>query len=286
MSNISYSTLGFVDRDLEAALDGVAAAGFTQTEIMGQAPHLAVPPKGKALADFRARLAARGLRARTVHAPLTRNVLGAPEEGWRLEVVEVLASYLRLAGGLEATEVVIHPVPNPIFVPEADHPEVPRRIAEAVPRSLDQLVPVAGREGVRILLENLPYACAYPYLAMQELRALVDGYPEEQLGLVIDTGHAWTMKRDPSLEIELAGSRLQGTHLQDVDYDQPADNHWPPTQGGLDWPAIRQALASVGYSGPWTFEVARGTGGETPEQLARLTHQVALSWGLQKSLNP
>ena len=188
MSNISYSTLGFVDRDLEAALDGVAAAGFTQTEIMGQAPHLAVPPEGKALADFRARLAARGLRARTVHAPLTRNVLGAPEEGWRLEVVEVLAGYLRLAGGLEATEVVIHPVPNPIFVPEADHPEVPRRIAEAVPRSLDQLVPVAGREGVRILLENLPYACAYPYLAMQELRALVDGYPEEQLGLVIDTG--------------------------------------------------------------------------------------------------
>ena len=75
---------------------------------------------------------------------------------------------------------------------------------------------------------------------MQELRALVDGYPEEQLGLVIDTGHAWTMKRDPSLEIKFAGSRLQGTHLQDVDYDQPNDNHWAPTQGGLDWSAIRR----------------------------------------------
>ena len=55
MSDISYSTLGFVDREVEAALDGVAAAGFSQTEIMGQEPHLAVPPKGKALADFRAR---------------------------------------------------------------------------------------------------------------------------------------------------------------------------------------------------------------------------------------
>jgi sugar phosphate isomerase/epimerase len=280
MSNISYSTLGFVDRDVEAALDGVAAAGFTQTEIMGQAPHLAVPPKGKALADFRARLVARGLRARTVHAPLTRNVLGAPEEGWRLEVVEVLASYLRLAGELEATEVVIHPVPNPIFVPEGDHPEVAQRIADAVPRSLDRLVPIAGREGVRILLENLPYACGYPFLGMQELRPLVEHYPEEQLGLVIDTGHAWTMKRDPSREIEIAGSRLRGTHLQDVDYEDPNDNHWPPTQGGLDWSAIRNALASVGYPGPWTFEVARGTGGETPEQLARLTRQVARSWGL------
>ena len=280
MSNISYSTLGFVDRDVEAALDGVAAAGFTQTEIMGQAPHLAVPPTGKALADFRARLAARGLRARTVHAPLTRNVLGAPEEGWRLEVVEVLASYLRLAGGLEATEVVIHPVPNPIFVPEGDHPEVARRIADAVPRSLDRLVPIAGREGVRILLENLPYSCGYPFLGLPELRPLVEDDPEEQLGLVSDTGHAWTMKREPSREIEIAGSRLRGTHLQDVDYEDPNDNHWPPTQGGLDWSAIRKALASVGYPGPWTFEVARGTRGETPEQLARLTRQVARSWDL------
>ena len=133
MSDISYSTLGFVDREVEAALDGVAAAGFSQTEILGQEPHLAVPPKGKALTDFRARLADRGLRARTVHAPLTRNVLGAPDETWRREVVEVLASYLRLAAGLESTEVIIHPVPNPIFVPEGDHPEVARRIAEAVP---------------------------------------------------------------------------------------------------------------------------------------------------------
>lgn len=280
MSDISYSTVGFRDRDVEAALDGVAAAGFTQTEIVGQEPHLAVPPTGKALADFRTRLAARGLRARTVHAPLTRNVLGAPEENWRLEVVEILAGYLRLAAALEATEVIIHPVPNPIFVPEGDDPEVAGRIADAVPRSLDRLVPVAQSEGVRMLLENLPYSCGYPYLGMKELRPLVEDYPEEHLGLVIDTGHAWTMKRDPSREIELAGSRLRGTHLQDVDYDEPNDNHWVPTHGGLDWPAIRKALHSVGYPGPWTFEVARGTRDETPDQLARLTREVARSWGL------
>lgn len=280
MNNVSYSTLGFVDRDIEAALDSVAAAGFGQTEILGQDPHLTVPPTGDTLSAFRARLSDRGLRARTIHAPLRRNVLGAPDETWRQEVVKVLASYLRLAAGLESSEVIIHPVPNPIFVPEGDHPLVARRIAEAVPRSLDQLVPVARQEGVRILLENLPYSCGYPYLGMQELRALVDGYPEEQVGLVIDTGHAWTMKKDPSLEIEFAGSRLHGTHLQDVDYDHPNDNHWAPTQGGLDWPAIRRALASVGYSGPWTFEVARGRHGETAEQLASLTYQVACSWGL------
>ena len=52
MSNISYSTLGFVDREVEVALDGVAAAGFSQTEIMGQEPHLAVPPRERRWRTF------------------------------------------------------------------------------------------------------------------------------------------------------------------------------------------------------------------------------------------
>ena len=280
MSNISYSTVGFTDRDIESALDNIASAGFVQAEISGQDPHIARPLKGEQLSAFRARLSDRGLKARTVHAPMRRNVLGAPDETWRQQVVDVLADYLRFAANLASGEVIIHPVPNPIFVPEGDDPAIASRINDAVSRSLDQLVPVARQEGVRILLENLPYSCGYPFLDMQELKPLVDNYPAEQLGLVIDTGHAWTMKKDPSIEIELAGSRLQGTHLQDVDYDNPNDNHWVPTQGGLDWSAIRGALAKVNYSGPWTFEVQRGRQNETPEQLVSLTYQVARSWGL------
>ena len=88
---------------------------------------------------------------------------------------------------------------------------------EATRRSLDELVPVANTTGVRMLLENLPYACHYPFLVMGELRPLVDAYPEAAVGLVVDTGHAWTSGNDPAAEIRTAGSRLWGTHLQDVD---------------------------------------------------------------------
>ena len=279
MSTVSYSTIGFNDRDVEAALDGIAAAGFAHAEIVGQEPHLAVVPEGPALRDFRQRLETRGLSGGTVHAPLTRNVLGAPEEEWRREKVEVLAAYIRLTAAIGASATIIHPVPNPIFVPDAEHPEIPQRIGAAVHRSLDDLVPIAAREGVRILLENLPYACAYPFLSMKELRPLVDPYPEEALGLVIDTGHAWTAKIDPATEILVAGPRLWGTHLQDVDYDDPQDNHWPPTHGGLDWNAIRAAFAQVEYTGLWTFEVATGRSAETPEELACIIRQLASDWG-------
>ena len=279
-SKAAYSTIGFIDRTVEEALEGIAAAGFCQTEILGQEPHVAQPLMGQPLRQFCTRLESLGLRATTVHAPMGYNVLGAPEENWRREKVQVLASYLRFAGALDATDLIIHAVPNPGFVPNADDPAVPGLIRQAVFDSLDDLVPVAEEASVRILLENLPYDCEYPYLTMGELRPLVDQYPAEQVGLVVDTGHAWTLKLDPAAEIHVAGCRLGGLHLQDVDGAAPNDQHWVPTHGDLDWDAIRRALGQVRYVGLWTFEVAHARHGETPEQLAQLTREVAISWGL------
>ena len=280
MDNTSYATIGFGDRDVEAALEAIAEAGFPQAEICGQAPHVAKPPTGQALSRFRARVEAFGLRARSVHAPMRETVLGAPEEDWRREKVGVLGSYIRFTGAIGATDMVVHPVPNPMFVPEADSPALRERMRDAVRRSLDELVPVAEESGIRINLENLPYDCGYPFLTMREMRPLVDPYPEDCVGLVIDTGHVGTLRMDPVSEIHAAGPRLWGTHLQDVDSDAPNDDHWIPTHGGLDWDAIRLALSEVSYTGPWTFEVATPRHGETLEALARITREVAASWGL------
>ena len=283
MVELSYSSMGFNDRDLEAALDGVAAAGFSNVEILGMEPHLGSPPEGEALQQFRGRLSERGITGCTVHAPMRECVPGAPEEGWRVEKVGVLSTYLRFVGAIGARGLIIHPVSNPIFVDEPTRPELPQIMADAARRSMDELVPVAQEAGARMLLENLPYAtqydCSYPLLKMDELRGLVDEYPEDALGLVVDTGHAWTSGIDPASEIRTAGSRLGGTHLQDVDYDDPQDNHWAPTHGGLDWGSIRAALGEVGYSGHWTFEVINPRHGETPEALARATRETADAWG-------
>ena len=281
IDNTSYATVGFSDRDLEAALDAVAAAGFPQTEILGQEPHVAEPPTGRELSELRNGLESRGLRARTVHAPATVNVLGAPDEDWRRDKVAVLGSYIRFAADIGATDIVIHPIPNPIFVPDADDPAIPERIRQAVGRSLDDLVPVAEAAGVRMNLENLAYHdCDYPFRTMEALRPLVDDYPEEQVGLVVDTGHVGLFDMDPAAEIRSAGGRLWGTHLHDVDFDVRNGDHRPPTHGGLDWDSIRGALSEVGYAGPMTFEVVVPKHGESPDEMARITREFAESWAM------
>lgn len=283
MVEISYSTSGFSDRDFERALDAVAAAGFPNVEILGMAPHLDSPPEGQELQSFKARLADRGITGCTVHAPMRENVLGAPDEAWRVEKVGVITTFLRFCGEIGARGLVIHPVPNPIFVEEPRRAELPLIMADAARRSLDDLVPVAQKAGACMLLENLPYArqydCQYPLLKMDELRSLVDDYPEDAVGLVVDTGHAWTSGIEPASEIRSAGSRLGGTHLQDVDFDEPNDNHWAPTHGGLDWGGIRAALGEVGYDGHWTYEVIKPRHGETPEALAKATREAVEGWG-------
>jgi len=115
---------------------------------------------------------------------------------------------------------------------------------------------------------------------MRELRGFVDAYPPEGVGLVIDTGHAAVLGNDPAEEIRLAGDRLWGTHLQDIDTRRREDDHWPPTHGGLDWTSILRALREANYRGSWTFEVSHGSRDESPEELVRIARQVAEGWGV------
>ena len=296
MPHVSYSASGFLGYDVSAALDAIAAAGFDFFELGGcgssvsdwqfdsraDAPR---PPNGRAALEFRRLIESCGLRASTLHAPAKTNVLGPPSEDWRREKVMLLADYVRFGAEIGATGVVMHGIPNPMYLPDdADVAAAIEPMVAAMQRSLDDLLPVAAAAGARILLENLPYihdvSVEYPLITIRQLRPFVDGYPEQHVGLVVDTGHSWTNGDDPAVDIEMAGCRLWGTHLQDVPRHEPNDNHWLPTHGDLDWPAVCAALACVGYAGAWTFELVPGTTEASPEELACEAREVARGWGL------
>ncbi len=280
MPQISYSMACFRDRALDLALDAVAAAGFSRTELIGKPPHLEDPPAGAALTALRRGIEARGLAIATVHAPFGGSVnLGMPDDEVRRQNVTLFAGFAEFAGAIGAAGMIVHVVPKPDRVTDANAPGIADEIRDAARRSLDELAPTAGRAGVRILLENTPrYESPLPLYTHAELRTLIDNYPGEQVGLIVDTGHSWINGIDPVSEIAAAGDRLWGTHLQDVDYDQPHDQHWVPGEGGLDWAAINAALEKVNYRGAWTFEIVAGRNDETPQQLAQMTHRFAMRW--------
>jgi sugar phosphate isomerase/epimerase len=288
MHQVSYSTSAFREQPLGEALDQIAAAGFRSVEYScdSHGPEDQLEPA----ADIKRELEARDMTATTVHGPARRNVLGAPTEEWRKEKVQVLGDALRLTGEIGAAGMVIHGIPNPMFLPDGQEiRSFYGTMVDAMRRSVEDLVPVAREAGVRILLENLPYNADlrrqgkdgdYPLIRMPDLKPFIEDFPPDQVALIVDVGHAWTDGTDPVQEIATAGDRLWATHLQDVDAKNPQDNHWAPLQGGLNWEAILTALKDVQYGGAYTFEVIMPRHGESPEQLARLTHAAAVEFGI------
>lgn len=275
MDNTSSTTSAFLDRSLEAALDALGEAGFPQAEIWVSDAHMGTP-SDQGLSQLRGILEAHSVRGRTMHAPVGRNTLAVLDASWRKESVGVLTEYVRLAGALGLTELVIHPISRDL-APLADDPALPQLIREAVQRSLDDLMPAVEESAVRITLENLPIP-NLPLNSMTELRTLVDPYPSEAVGLVIDIGHAARLDLDPVDELHAAGERLCGTHIHDINVQEGGTDHYSPTLGNLDWDAVRQAFTEIGYTGPWTSEATRPSHGESPEELAREVKDWMTSW--------
>ncbi|MCH2202763.1 MAG: sugar phosphate isomerase/epimerase [Fuerstiella sp.] len=289
MPHVSYSTAGFGGTELGPALDQIGSVGFRTVEIDCDR-HVPGKHSSAVALDVRRQLDERGMAAATVHAPARRVVLGAPEEEWRKENIPVFEDALRLTGEIGAHGLVIHGIPNPIFLDgNCELKSMYETMVASMRRSVEDLMPTAEAAGVRMLLENLPYNRDllvagkdgdYPLMRMTDLRAFADDFPPAQLGLIVDVGHAWTDGLDPAQEIQIAGERLWGTHLQDVDRENPQDNHWAPLVGGLDWSSIISALQHVSYTGAWTFEVIMPRRGESPLELAEMTIAAARAWGI------
>ena len=290
MTLLSYAAQGFVEMEPRAAYEAVAAAGFENVEVMGNDPLMLEAPTGKGVSDFCDMLSDCGLTATSIHGPFTRpgRTLADPIEERRREDVAAFAAYVRFCGAAGIPAIAIHAT-TPLLLwqhyaggasasSEDESAQLARLMADALRRSLDELVPIAAACNTRLLLENLAYEPAYPLCYLGGLRPVIDAYPAEQVGLVIDTGHAVLLGADPVAEIHAGGTRIGGTQLSDVP-DGTRFDHRIPGQGDLDWDGVFAALVTEGYDGALTFEVSGGVNDETPEETARLTREFARQRG-------
>lgn len=133
---------------------------------------------------------------------------------------------------------------------EGDGPE--RLAAEAA------LLRECWRPGMRFALETMSTLehCRY-------MLALVDELGPEVAGVNVDTGHANLGDLGAEQAVRLSGRRLITTHLQDN--HRTHDEHLPPGDGLIDWPAVAAALSEVGYSGCLMMEL---TDQPSPERRA------------------
>ncbi|MFI9590135.1 sugar phosphate isomerase/epimerase family protein [Nonomuraea sp. NPDC052265] len=130
------------------------------------------------------------------------------------------------------------------------------RVAEA----LSVLAPYAGERGVRLALEPLHPVYCPDRAVLSTLGQALDlslPYPEEQVGVVVDTFHVWW---DPRLfeDVARAGRRIASYQVCDYLHPLPADvllGRGMMGDGVIDFAPITRAVLAAGYAGDIEVEI-------------------------------
>jgi sugar phosphate isomerase/epimerase len=267
------STYLFVSRKLTRELLGqIAGAGFSGVEIFCSRAHFDYTSKAEAqamaviLSDLR-------LTLTSLHAPTSRDLSATRESGQPLSICEVervrrIEAMDELKRAIDVAEDL--PFPRMIFHMGGTRETADPRKRDAAFSSLEHLILHAKHVGVTICVENTTSEMGDPTY-------LRDFYDETRLAGLrfnFDSGHAH-LGDGPEKELIEKGfapmrDLVSGVHIHDNHGEK--DEHLPPYDGTIDWPAAIKILKTAPEANlPLLLELKEKTGSEAPsatEQLA------------------
>jgi sugar phosphate isomerase/epimerase len=153
--------------------------------------------------------------------------------------VELVRNRIEMAARLRADVVIIH-------VPSDAEAEAQKKLIGPVRRSLDELLPFAQSQGIRIAIENMETD------DFGMLTTLLEAYDESALGLCYDSGHGNIDGRGLD-NLEKIKARLIALHLHDN--DGTSDQHKNPFTGTVDWERLARLIAESPYEKCLNLEV-------------------------------
>jgi sugar phosphate isomerase/epimerase len=267
------STYLFVSRKLTPELLGqIAGAGFEGLEIFCTRSHFEYSMKSEIRAMAGA-LEAHKLQLVSLHAPTTRDISAMRESGMPLSICEVervrrieamdeLKRAIDVADDLPYSRLILH-------MGGSRETADPRK-RDAAFSTLEHLILHAHHAGVTICVENTNSEMGDP----NYLRAFVDETRLTGLRFNFDIGHAHLAELPEGERLEKSFSPLRelvaSVHLHDNHGEK--DEHLPPYDGSIDWPAAIKMLKTAPEANlPLVLELKEKTGPEAPsagEQLA------------------
>lgn len=241
-----------------AHLEAAAAHGFTAVEVFATRSHVDYhdPQAARDLAGW---CAAAGIRLHSVHAPITEFLhgttwgpafsTGSANAVQRARAIDECTRALELAAHAPYGYLVLH-----LGVPDEYAPASGDNQRDAVLRTLDALMPVADRMGVRLAVEVIPNALS----TARQLVRLIEEEDLHGLGICLDVGHA-RLQGDVVEALETVAGYLVTTHVHDN--GGRTDDHLLPFEGVIDWAPLLIGFQKVGYDGTLVFELVAGVDG-------------------------
>jgi len=266
------STYLFVSRKLTSELlEQIAGAGFQGLEIFCTRSHFEYSVKSEIQAVNSA-LEQHHLQLVSLHAPTSRDLSAMRESGTPLSICEV--ERVRRIEAMDELKRVIDVADDLPYARLTLHMGGPRETADPRKRdaafsTLEHLILHAHHAGVTICVENTTSEMGDP----SYLRAFVDETRLTGLRFNFDIGHAHLSDFPEEERLEKSISPLRelvsSVHLHDNHGEK--DEHLPPYDGTIDWPAAIKILQFAPQTSlPFVLELKEKTGPDAPTSAEQL----------------
>jgi sugar phosphate isomerase/epimerase len=258
---IGLSTGCFYDRSLFEVLGPVRDAGFDTIEICSFPSHLDYHDRASCDGAAR-RIVELALEPYSFHAPFGPEIdITAFDAEVRQRSQREILIAAEAAAALGARHFVIHPGPEKSGLPREERLDR----MDAAAALLNRVAQRCRELGVRLVLENM-----LPHLfsgAVRDLLWLLGALETSEVGICLDTGHAFLSGDLHNVVHKLSGHLWM---LHASDNRGAYDDHLPPGDGAVPWPALIRQLEISGFHGAVILEIAGdGDIGETLERAAR-----------------
>lgn len=242
------------------AVDILCEAGFDAVDYSFATGNFEPGKAGKEyFTDLRAYAEQKGMVFNQAHAPCPSSTVDEAETD---AIYKTIAEAIKNASYLGVPNIIVHPYYHLDYQVD-DNAE---RLFEMNMKFYKSLIPYSEEYGVRIALENMwqwkgnstkfenfveASACGRP----DEMIRYYDSLGNDCFTVCLDIGHALLVRENPDVFIRKLGKeRLTCLHVHDAYAD--LDWHTLPYFGEVNWDRTMKALADIGYSGDFTFEVA------------------------------
>jgi L-ribulose-5-phosphate 3-epimerase len=195
-----------------------------------------------------------GIALETLLGSFWENTLCDPRPGRIEKCLETARETIEMAAGLGATDLLV--IPGVVEVPwNKDYPAVPyERCWKVATESIKKLIPHARKHKVHLALENVWNCFLYSPL---EMRAFVDQFGSEWVGVYFDTGNHHFMSQ-PDDWIRTLGKRIRRIHVKDYNRARSGlEGFCEILAGTVDFGEVRAALRDIKYNRTLIAEVGK-----------------------------
>jgi sugar phosphate isomerase/epimerase len=180
--------------------------------------------------------------------------LTSSDDTKRTRGLELAARMTQAAHDLGTENLLV--VPGAVHIPwRDDHEPVPNDVCDRRAReAIGRLVKTAEKLKVSLNIENI-FFNGYLMTPM-EMNAFVDSFSSPNVRVHFDTGNIMLFQH-PEHWIPILGNRIRNTHFKEFSKkgtDHSLESFRPLLDGTTNWPAVMDALHTVGYGGYCTFE--------------------------------